>query len=244
MKTSRMLLAALAVTTSALPALAGGPMPQGTFTIGAERLMGIAHADVKDTPPAPLQQTDFGATSITFLGNGGFNAGVGVGNGRDTFGDPRAIYVNPRVGLDYFIIDGLSLGGSFTLLHTSVSPSQPAGPGFSETDWLFAPRVGYAYMFSDVVGIWPRGGISYSHDSQDYDDPTQNGSSGHVFALDLDVPFLIAPVKDFAITVGPVFDVTLGGSQGLNYRRGDVPPPDIGVSMTLFGLYAGVVGIL
>jgi len=220
-------------------------MPQGTFAIGAERLMGITHADAKDTDPGGSVTAS--ATAFTLLGNGG--AGVAsVGRGNTPALDARGLYTIPRVGLDYFIIPGLSLGGSLTLIHVSTSFTDERGlttNNGSTTGWLFAPRVGYAYMFGDVVGIWPRGGLSYAHDSEDPNDPTLVGSGGHVFAFDLDVPLLIAPVKNFAITVGPTFDITFGGSHGPDpYPRGDPIRPDHDIALTMFGLSAGVVGLL
>lgn len=226
-------LAAALVAVSAPALAASGPVAQGTFAIGAERMMGIAHASARDD--SDPNQVTTSTTAIFLFGNGGYGAG-----------DARVLYAVPRIGLDYFIIDGLSLGGSFTLLHASTSQTErgvTTDTG-STTGFLFAPRVGYAYMFGEVIGIWPRGGISYAHDSDDPANPIESGSSGHVFAFDLDVPLLIAPVKNFAITVGPIFDVTFGGSHSRNYRRGDIPPPDRDIGLTLFGLSAGVVGLI
>jgi hypothetical protein len=221
-----MLLPALALATTALTAKAGGPMEQGTFTIGAERITGIMHADLKDSRPPPLQDVTNGVTVIALFGNGIFPAL-----------DARELYTMPRVGFDYFVIDGLSLGGSLTLIHA-------AGENDSQTGFLFAPRIGYAYMFSDVVGIWPRGGFSYAHVGESPDDPALNGESSHIFAFEIDVPLLIAPVKNFAITVGPLFDLTFGGSRTPGFRRGDPEPLSQDISLTMFGISAGLVGIL
>src|SRR6185503_15220765 len=106
-----------------------------------------------------------GITTVAFLGNETLAPVGGVASG---------VYQAPRIGFDYFIINGLSLGGSFTI----VSISTDAGSG---TDILFAPRVGYAYMFSDMFGIWPRGGFSYWHQSVDPDGP--GDQSAHAFAF-------------------------------------------------------------
>lgn len=217
-------------------AFAGGSMPQGTFTIGAERLMGIVHADLKNDPypGQPGPGGDWGVTMFTFLGNG-----VMGDPGAISAADSRSTFAIPRVGLDYFIIDGLSLGGSLTILSTSVHDARDPRNDGSATDFLLAPRVGYAYMFGDVVGIWPRGGITYTHGSVDPDQG--GGDSNHYFALEIDVPLIIAPVKNFGITVGPLFDITLGGSQ-----TDRLPPPERtrNASLTMFGLTAGLVGIL
>jgi hypothetical protein len=73
-------------------------------------------------------------------------------------------------------------------------------------------------------------------------DPDQGGgSSNHYFVFEVDVPLIIAPVKNFAITVGPLFDISLGGSQ-----TDRLPPPERtrDASITMFGLTAGLLGIL
>lgn len=220
----------LAATAVSFPALAeSGPMPQGTFTVGAERLTGIVHGTIKNDPfpgQNPNAGDEDGITSVAFLGNGLFSAD-----------DSRSMFFMPRVGFDYFIIDGLSLGGSFTV-HTISDNDEDSANDVSFTNILFAPRVGYAYMFGDVVGIWPRGGISYVHGSVDPDQG--GGASSHYFAFEIDVPLIIAPVKNFGITVGPLFDVTLGGSQTER-----LPPPEHtrDASLVLFGLSAGIMGI-
>jgi hypothetical protein len=231
---------AAALTTLSLQAgAASGPMPQGTFTVGAERLMGITHSSLKNDPypgQPPDESGEWGVTTVTLLGNGvmydpGANNGSGV--------DSRQMFLMPRIGLDYFIIDGLSLGGSLTFLSASVHDARNPNNDGSATMFLFQPRVGYAYMFGDVVGIWPRGGFAYTHGSVDPD--LAPSWSNHYFALDIDVPLIIAPVKNFAFTVGPVFDITFGGSQS-----DPLPPPERSrdASLTMFGLTAGVLGIL
>jgi hypothetical protein len=238
-------VAASVLVASTAGFAASGPMPQGTFAIGAERITGVFHGTFKNDPfpgqNPPGDEADI--TGIELFGSGAFVGGGGNGRfgGTLTGGDSRNMFVIPRIGFDYFIIDGLSLGGSLTVLsfgYSDPNARPPDGRG-SVTDFLFAPRVGYAYMFGDVVGIWPRGGLAYTHGSNDPD--AGGGDSSHYFAFDIDVPLIIAPVKNFAFTVGPVFDITLGGSQ-----TGRLPPPEYtrDASLVLFGLSAGVVGLL
>lgn len=240
MKKSLALSMAAALTVTSLPALAAsGPMPKGTFTVGAERLTGIVHASLKNDPfplDRPERASDDGVTSVLFLGNGAYTTNSGGIAG----GDSRVMFAIPRIGFDYFIIDGLSLGGSFTVLTFSDNDNMPGNQDYSVTNFLFAPRVGYAYMFGDVVGIWPRGGLSYTHGSWDPDFGRASESS-HYFAVEIDVPLVIAPVKNFGITVGPLFDATLGGSQ--TDHGGNVGNQTRDASLVLFGLSAGIMGI-
>jgi hypothetical protein len=189
---------------------------KGTFALGAERLTGMFHTDEK-LGDGPSQ----GTTSIALLGNTGFD------------GTTTYAWQFPRIGLDGFIIDGLSLGGSFVVMHRSLENT-------SATDLLIAPRIGFAYMFSRVVGIWPRVSVGYWHQ---WRDPDQGPGEvrNHSFAFDIDVPLIIAPVKNFAITVGPLFDISFGGTHTESNGTTDVSTD---TRFTQFGLSAGVVGFL
>ncbi|HVW25482.1 MAG TPA: hypothetical protein VHC69_08930 [Polyangiaceae bacterium] len=172
----------------------------GTFALGAERITGIFHAD-ETVDPAPSQ----GYTDFALFGNNTERTIAGA-------------WQLPRIGFDVFVTNGLSLGGSFVVLNQSKPDA---------TDIIFAPRVGYAYMFGRVVGIWPRGGLSYWHASgaDDYE--------AHSFAFDVDVPLLFACTHSFAITLGPLLDVGFAGKQN-----------NADTSFVQFGLSAGIVGFL
>src|SRR5262249_24873431 len=131
-----------------------------------------------------------GNTTLALLGNDG------------DISDAASAFTLPRVGLDGFITDGLSLGGTFIVIHNTP----PSGP---QTAFVLQPRVGFGFMFSRVVGIWPRGGVGYWN----YSGPAED--AGHWFAFNLDVPLIIRPVRHFAITVGPVLDVGFAGKRNL-----------------------------
>ena len=82
-------------------------------------------------------------------------------------------------------------------------------------------------MFGRVVGIWPRGGLSYWLESG------TGNNEAHSFAFDVDVPLVFACTHSFAITLGPLLDVGFAGK--LN---------DADTSFVQFGLSAGIVGFL
>ena len=206
-------LAALALLS---PARArADAVDKGTFALGAERLTGMFHSEEKLDSGASQ-----GTTSLALLGNSGYSNVAGA-------------WQFPRVGLDGFIIDGLSLGGSFVVMHR-------APEGGSQTDLLVAPRIGFAYMFSRVVGIWPRFSLAYWHQWLN-SDQGPGERRNHSFAFGIDVPLIIAPVKNFAITVGPLLDVSFGGKQTADNGTGEAT---VDASFTQFGLSAGVVGFL
>lgn len=186
----------------------------GTFALGAERLTGMFHADDK-TEGQPTQ----GTTTLALLGNGG------------NIGTPSQAFLLPRVGLDGFIVDGLSLGGNLIVWHASYE-------GGSATSFIIEPRIGFAFMFGRVVGIWPRGGFAYWNFSSSPDQGPNAGTDAHTFAFNIDVPLIIRPVRNFAITVGPVLDVGFAGKESVNNG------PNRDISFTQFGLSAGMVAFL
>ncbi len=154
---------------------------QGTAALFGERLFGIHFSRVKQE-----------------LGNGDTatieTTGISLGwRGRGSL-TPFEV---PRVAFDYFVIDSLSVGGA--LGYASY------GDDFDYEEFLLAPRVGYAFMFSDVIGLWLRGGFTY-HSL----DPDPGGSeSGMAFTAE--AMFIVAPTPHFGIIFGPTFDIDFTG---------------------------------
>lgn len=184
----------------------------GTFALGAERITGVFHSDEK-------------AAGNNSVGNTGFAL---FGNAEDSA--LAGAWQLPRIGFDFFVTNGLSLGGSFIVLSRDTDLGRIDGHG-NITDIIVAPRVGFGYMFGRVVGIWPRGGLSYWHQS------ATGNNEAHSFAFDIDVPFLFAPAHNFAITLGPLLDVGFAGDRSV----GNV---SVDTSFVQFGLSAGIVALL
>ena len=196
-------LSAMLMAASALCAARGARADErfahaGNFAISAERLMGIVYAT--DKAEGTISNTDK-STSITFLYN------------------PAAVLTNysyPRIAFDYFPIDGLSLGGSVGFLSLSRSETVSGGNVSQDQDlgstfgFLINPRVGYAFMFSPKVGLWPRGGITFNslHTSGDNDASATNSR----LALTIEAPLVIVPIPHVAIYVAPTLDLGLSGS--------------------------------
>jgi hypothetical protein len=106
-----------------------------------------------------------------------------------------------RLAFDYLIADHFSIGGA--LGYASVDADQQN----DYSTFIIAPRVGYAYAFGRVVGIWPRGGFTYHTASVD------NGIDEKGFALTLECPFTFSPATHFAFHIGPTFDIDMFGSR-------------------------------
>ncbi len=86
---------------------------------------------------------------------------------------------------------------------TAPNGNVTRNPDHDSHAFIFAPRVGYAFMFSDVVGLWPRGGFSYVNGKDQVGD---NEDSFNMFALSLEAMLVITPVEHAGFLVGPTFD--------------------------------------
>jgi hypothetical protein len=128
-----------------------------------------------------------------------------------------------RLAFDYLIADHISIGGA--LGYASVDADQQN----DYSTFIIAPRVGYAYAFGRVVGIWPRGGFTYHTSSVD------NGIDEKGFALTLECPFTFSPATHFAFHIGPTFDIDMFGS------RDPFPIDKEDHSFRTFGVNAGLL---
>jgi hypothetical protein len=115
-----------------------------------------------------------------------------------------------RPGVDYFLIDRLSLGAFFGVDHESI----PTG---SSTTIGVGPRVGYDIAFSDQFSIWPKVGFSYNSTSVEADAMTVGGievpgsdTSNNAVALNLFAPIMFHTHHYFA-GIGPALDTDLSG---------------------------------
>jgi len=161
---------------------AAEPVQQGTMILAAERMAGFA----------------------LYLGNGNAEGSVTLFN---PLFSPFA-YQFPRVGFDYFVIDGLSIGG-----HAGVSHF------YNTTVLTFLPRVGYAFSLSDTIDFWPRGGVGYLG-------LDGGGGMTHVAFLNFEGMFLWNFIEHAGLEFGPTLDVgltdgghtELGGNLGIFAR--------------------------
>ncbi len=108
-----------------------------------------------------------------------------------------SLYQVARLGIDGFVTNHLSIGGSLAFW-----TRDRRGPGGAVSGGLIAPRVGYAFDFSRAFGFWPRGGFTYSND---------NGQSD--VALTVEGMFFASPASHFAFTFGPALDFTIAGDR-------------------------------
>lgn len=191
------------------PALAGAQElgAKGQGVLSADRLMGLSWTHVAGERGPLNYKNDY--TSFSF----GWRSSPDL--------SPFDV---ARLAFDYMIVDHLSLGGALGYVAHS-------GDGADVSQFIVSPRIGYAYAFGRVVGIWPRGGFTYHSTSAD------GGWDEKGFAFTAECPLTFSPAPHFAIHVGPTFDVDMFGDR-------DTPAAVDGGDRTYrnFSINAGLLG--
>jgi hypothetical protein len=230
-------LAAVMLSAGAASAQEGaGFGKQGQFVVSGERLFGIVFASERSKQTVNnVEVTNTQSyTNINFLAN--------------ATGRVSTTYSFARVGFDYLPIDGLTVGGSLAFYTLSgenetegngMSASQDTGSG---NGFLLAPRAGYAFMFMPLLGIWPRGGITWLIGGTESGSGNTKTSMSRL-ALTMEVPLVITPIPHAGFTVGPTLDLGLTGSDEIKNTDNmgvttttklDTVGTDIGVQAGMF----------
>jgi hypothetical protein len=242
-----MALASLAATillgrTASAQQAAQGMHESGGFIVSAERLFGLSFWSIhnqRDATPGVLGATPVDTTTsgthISLLYGAAF---AGVTDG------VIVPYTVPRLAFDFLPIESLTLGGSIGFV--SATGERKATDGTTRdsptiTAFTIAPRVGYILPLGDIFYFWPRLGLSYyglSSESQ-----TGGGTdSWHGFAINIEPAFVLAPVPHFGISLMPVADIPLSGTET---AEDPGPPPtsrDETLTIRNFGLTVGILG--
>ena len=211
------------------PAAAQEPGESGTLALAADRVFGFSYT-TQTTERAGIETS----TSITTIGLLGSYSLVSAS-------------ALPRLSADYFAGPGVSLGGSLVYVHLSPSTEvdgQETEDGGSVGIFLISPRVGYAKMFNENVGIWPRAGITYMHASGEGESMDGTGAtvttdtSASQTLLNIEAMLVLSPAPSVGLTLGPTFDYELGRSQEID---GDDALDGVSTSYTSIGLQAGLL---
>ncbi|MBX3129868.1 MAG: hypothetical protein KF718_24340 [Polyangiaceae bacterium] len=117
-------------------------------------------------------------------------------------GDSRlTIAIAPA--LDYFVTDGVSVGGQIAFWRASQGDDSMQMIGIG-------PRVGYNLGLTETISLWPKVGVRYAMLSTKADvGGTTVESDGSKLTLQAHVPLLIHPAKHFFIGIGPTFEMDL-----------------------------------
>ena len=184
---------ALFLAASAGSARAQELTTPGNLVFGAERLFGIYFSH---------QSREVANVDVD---NDAFVFGIG-------WADRQSPLTIPRVGVDYFLDEHLTVGGNFGLYI--------AGGDADDTGVYVGGRVGYVLRLSHEVAFWPRGGVGFA-----------SAFETSAFVINLEGMFTLSPAEQWAFMAGPVLDLGLAGEQG-----------DADYSEILFGIMVGLTG--
>jgi hypothetical protein len=104
---------------------------------------------------------------------------------------------------DFFVVQGLSVGGQFLYAHTEIQGFQNSADSFG-----ISPRVGYNIALGDTFSFWPKVGFAYTTMSF-----SNNGGSQNFVSIGAFAPFLVHPAKHFFLGVGPGVETDLSRSR-------------------------------
>jgi hypothetical protein len=104
-------------------------------------------------------------------------------------------------GLDYFVTEGLSIGGQAIFQRLSSGDLSVNGVGV-------APRLGYFLPLGPRIGLWPTAALAYLRTSVDLGELTDS-VSGYELTAAATVPLLFQPADHFFIGIGPTFSTEL-----------------------------------
>lgn len=130
MKVHRLGAAALLCSSSALAE------PPAHWSVGVERLFGVSHTWASADAGGPSQTTS-----------------VGIGLAYQA----PAGYDTARVGADYLLELGLSLGSS---LGYATFDLENEARHVRQDYWVVAPRVGWLFQLQPSLALWPRAGLT------------------------------------------------------------------------------------
>lgn len=206
---------------------------EGQITFGVDRVMGLAFDRVTVDYPAPIGEVTSKSTSFSLFGNPGASTSVGTAGSM----------MIPRLSLDFFVVESVSVGGSLLYFTRSGETETDAGTADdpSTSTFAIAPRVGYAMAFDETFSIWPRAGITWF--SSKSEDNATGGSTTYTHSgldLTLEVPVGISPIENFAILVGPYVDFGLSGTVKQEPPTGTSQEAD--AKATSYGLAVGILG--
>lgn len=169
------------------------------FALGIERFGGIAYGK------GVAKDSDDSVSVLTM--------GIGVGTV-----NPFAV---PRLGVDYILDNGISLGGGVGFARWSGSSANGSRSEDIGSIFLYTltPRVGYRVPISKSVDVIPRVGLTLAGASIS---EGSGNSSQSIFAvgLGLEAPFACRITDSFHILVAPAFDVTLAATASSTQTSG------------------------
>jgi hypothetical protein len=172
------------------PATPGAPDAKvPSFSLALERVGGLAYAKASES-------NGNSSLSVTAFGIGGVTP------------NPFAI---PRIGGDFILGSGLTLGGAIGFSRVSASATTSSGKSEdigSVFLYTVTPRVGYRIPLSERVDLTPRAGLTFAGASAS---PANSNNDASIFALAIgaDAPFAFRLTDSFNLLAGAAIDYTV-----------------------------------
>jgi len=202
---------------------------QSRFVLSAERLFGLSFThetqEIQVPPGTPEQERKTTTTNI------GLGTNVLI----------HSPYVQPQFAFDVFVIDHLSVGVGLAYWQAGGEQEDTGEPSQDLADiafFRFTPRVGYGMMFTDIIGLWARGGLTYYNLSAEDDDGDQSSTNG--LAITLEGLLMISPIDHVGIHLGPTFDIGISGEQESDPADPGEPTVSVDNTQRQFGAMAGL----
>lgn len=201
---------------------------QGTFVIDATSGGGLGGLGFNDGGTTGLASAAL--TPFLYYGHDGGDASSG---NPSTTKSTSLFVFSPA--FDYFIIDGVSLGGELTFgsFDATSTTTTTVGPVSNATTidtsgslFGIAPRVGFDFAFNQSFSIWVRAGFGYNHASSTVAGQTGSISSSS-FAVGLDASLLWHPHPRFFLGVGPGVSRDLSASSSTDDGNGTTTTNDV-----------------
>jgi opacity protein-like surface antigen len=213
------------------------------FIFGIERISGLFIDHQTLTYKDPVTSAEYKSTyQSTSFGSLGMASN-----------SPSAL---PRFALDFDIIQGLTVGGSFMLstrgMSVSGSGRRTLPPPTANDHGLTVfgtARAGYAYALDSTFALWPRLGIAYAHGSSrgELIDPSNDNKSlgsfetkSNLWTLNIEALFAVSPIQHIVVTGGPYLDLGLGGGYTLYQESAQIDQRD--ARLTSYGLLVNASG--
>ncbi len=142
----------------------------------------------------------------------------------------NTMYFTLQPALDYFVTDGLSIGGLVKFQYTKPKEG-------STMDIGIGPRIGYAIPLGDKLAFWPKLGFTFDLASQS---PAGGGDSvsGKKLNVGIFAPFVIMPADHFFLGIGPTFDIDVYSNGSSGGVSADGPKAmNVGIGSTVGGWF-------
>ena len=107
---------------------------------------------------------------------------------------------------------------------------------------VLMPKVGYVFMFNNVLGFWFRGGPSFVRVGSSDGTDSRIKESVSFWLLSLDALLVVSPVQHFAFYVGPQGDISFAGSHSRTNVMGITQSNNM--SFRDIGIGTGLIGYL